>query len=89
MREVRDLEEQVRPGGRMGSQGRRGDSCSGYAERGRGARHSLWLDTQPCPLVPVPVTWDRQVAYCEPQLPPQGPSFLPPRAMGKGFSLKM
>lgn len=36
MREVRDLEEQVRPGGRRGNQGRPGDSSSVYAERGCG-----------------------------------------------------
>lgn len=87
MREVRDLEEQVRPGGGRGNQGRPGDS-SVCPMTGYGSRHSLWLESLPCPLA-MQLTWKRSVACFELQLLPQRLPWLPPRGVGRGFSLSM
>lgn len=63
MREVRDLEEQVRPGGGRGAQAGQRTACQCIPREAVGP-DSLWLESQPCSLVIV------CVAYSEPQLMP-------------------
>jgi hypothetical protein len=73
MREVRDLEEQVR-------------TAHGQGKWGRGSfkpSEAVGPDSPPraaqrCPLVPVPVPWNWLVAYSEPSLASTLRVLMPP-----------